>query len=249
MWAEDTDFQRDCINGIISNIRNKNHQLIHDNQARYLISQKAFYVPNGDYVINYFGDKVRSYESGLFYGGNTCTLSARLAIPLYAMDTVIGLVGYSDKPDDWPDDQAFVKYLFPPKRTYTKGRYMYISKDEFIKAREEGYVCIVDGLFDKITLQSLGINAVSLCGSSLTEWHQMYLSFIKHKIVIADNDIAGRHLASYCKYKLSDCVEICQDKTGDIDDFIVDDKTTSKIIKCLSEMKSEGYLFSKEIRK
>lgn len=250
VWDTDRDYQLSCIEGIIGNVRAVEDSMIKKMHVGYLVDQGAFFVHNHDYMIKHFGESIKNIKYGLYNLDGLCSLAGRLAIPIRMFDgTVRGFIGYSSKPRDYDPEAIFIKYLYPPKTAFNKGRFFYISRDEYVRAINDGYVCIVDGIFDKIILQCMGINAVSLCGSSLTEWHQRYLSFIRNKIVIADNDIAGRKLASYCRYKLDNCVELQQSETGDIDSLVRSEKWVKVFRDTFSTMKNEGFLVSKEIPK
>lgn len=247
VWSEDREYQFTCLRGIVENIRSVSDEKIRDLHVDYLYKQGAFFVHNDDYMVEKFGLVIKEPGLGIYRFGR-CTLAGRLAIPIRFMDgTVRGFIGYSKKPKELPDDESFIKYLYPPKDCFPKSRYFYVMPDEYKKAIDDGYVCIVDGIFDKIILQCLGINAVSLCGSALTKWHRYYLHFIKHKIVIADNDVAGRNLAGKCKRYLSNCVEIIQPKSGDIDSFLRTDKAVKEFLDCFEQMKQEGFIISHEI--
>ncbi len=246
VWKEDEEYQTACLSGILSAIRRINDTDIAKLHEDYLKEIGAFFVHNDSYITEHFGPAIKEPKYGMYNSDGRCYLCGRLAIPLRTMDDCVrGFVGYSKKPDDLDPNDVYVKYLYPPKYAFSKSRYMFITSQEYRKALEEQYICIVDGLFDKIILQCLGINAVSLCGSSLTSWHKYYLSFIKNKIVVADNDLAGRRLASYCKYAFDNCVELIQAETGDIDSFIRTPEHLLKIKNTILEMKHEGFLISK----
>ena len=248
IWEQDRDYQLACLQGILGTIRNISNGEILELHLNYLMKLGAFFVHNDDYVADHFGDHIKEPKYGVYTSEGRCFLTGRLAIPLVVFDdSVRGFVGYSKKPDDFDPTAVFVKYLYPPKYAFNKSRYMFITPEEYKKAVEDQYVCIVDGLFDKIILQCLGINAISLCGSSLTIWHKYYLSFIKHKVVVADNDLAGRHLASYCKKALPGCIELIQAATGDIDSYIRSGEHLINIKTAIDEMKKEGFLISKRL--
>lgn len=248
LWKDEEEYQTTVLEGIIKNIRHIENPDILKLHFDYLKTQGAFFVHNDDYMAKYFGDSIRDRKYGVYSFNDRCNLAGRLAIPIRLFDgTVRGFIGYSNKPHDYAPDEVFIKYLYPPKDAFYKGRFFYITAEEYMKAVHDGYVCIVDGIFDKIILQCLGINAVSLCGSSLTEWHIRYLSFINHKIVIADNDAAGRRFSSYCRYALENCIEIIQPETNDIDEFLRDDKAVNSFCRQFEEMKAEGFILSRQL--
>lgn len=249
LWEIDEEYQLACLEGIVKNIRKIANVNIVNMHVSYLREQGAFFVHNDTYMVERFGEYIKDPALGIYRFGR-CSLAGRLAIPIRYMDgTVRGFIGYSKKPQDLSDDEAFIKYLYPPKDAFSKARYLYITADEYKKAVNDGYICIVDGIFDKIILQCLGINAVSLCGSALTRWHTYYLQFIKHKIVVADNDVAGRNLANKCKYFLSGCVEILQADKNDIDSLLRTDVAVDEFIKCFEEMRNEGFILSHKLPK
>lgn len=248
LWQKDAEYQTDCLKGILTQIRHHTNEEIADLQFQYLKSQGAFFVHNDDYMLPFFGEAIKDPQFGVYTSFGRCSLVGRLAIPIKLFDsTIAGFIGYSSKPQDYEDSAVFIKYLYPPKAVFNKGRYFYITPEEYTKAVEDNYICIVDGIFDKIILQCLGINAVSLCGSSLTQWHKYYLSFIKNKIVIADNDLAGRRLASYCKYSFDNCVEILQADSGDIDSLLRSDKALKNFMQCFSDMRKEDFVLSHKL--
>lgn len=248
IWDTDPDFQTDCIKGIVKNIRGVKDDVVAQMHTNYLIDQGAFYVHNHEYMKKHFGQYVADSKYGVYDTFGRCSLAGRLAIPIRMFDgSVQGFIGYSSRPEDYSPEDVFIKYLYPPKYAFTKSRYFYMSAEEYKKAVLDGYVCIVDGIFDKIILQCMGINAVSLCGSALTIWHRRYLSFIKHKIVVADNDSAGRKLASFCKYSLENCVELIQASAGDVDSFIRTEKDLKRFKEVFAEMQREGFVISKSL--
>lgn len=222
IWKEDSEFQTIALMSMIEEIRGVSDKDIIERDFNLFKGEGMFYVPNDDYLKEYFGASVVDFSTGLYSrNGEYCLYYKRLAMPLRRMDGyVIGLCGYSNGNDENQSD--FVKYLYPPKRVWSKERYMYVTGEEFRKAIEEGYIFIVDGLFDQLRLRSLGYNAVSLCGTMLTEWHKIYLGFVKHKIVLSDNDDAGRKLVKECKRHLTDVIEFKQGEEWDIDDFLKD---------------------------
>lgn len=249
VWRDHRDMQQEFLRGIIRVIRHQMHEESVEQQANYLERMGAFFVPSGEYLIERFGKSIQEPGNGIFIQNDVCTLAERLAFPMrFANGTVPAFIGYSNKPDDWPDDVFFPKYVYPGKYVLEKGRWLFIEPDEMRRAIEEQYICVVDGLFDKITLQTLGINAVSLGGSMLTSWHKHYLSFIGKIIVIADNDKAGRNLYNSCRYAFKNVVEIRQPYTGDIDNFLKTDERIEVFKECFQEMRNEGFLISKEIR-
>lgn len=145
-----------------------------------------------------------------------------------------------------------IKYLYPPSYVMTKGKYIFCHPSWFKKALADGYVCITDGIFDAIRLNQNGINAFSLCGSKLTDWHKLYLSLFDKIIVIHDNDSAGVALANKCCKELNNCSKLSFVGTKDIDDFLKSADNIklfkSKLNTILSGMLDTKILKSSEFR-
>lgn len=272
IWNTDEDLQRQCLESLVTRIRGVMDADIVARDIESLVKLGAFFVPDDLYMILHFGESIMDYQYGL-YRGYRCTIAGRLAIPMEFLDgNVYGFIGYSNEDDSEPGDidlgkvseelsrlgeivdmeleedseykSTFIKYLYPPQFVMEKARYMFIGREEYRKAIEDGYICITDGLFDKHRLSTLGYNAVSLCGSSLTSWHKYYLSFIPHKIVIADNDRAGVKLARVCKSQLEGCIQLSFPKTKDIDDFLKTKEGIREFQGAFDYLKSVDFAFS-----
>lgn len=249
IWDEDCEFQTNILKAIIKGIRKIEDPLLIDRLFEKLKSIGAFYVPTSEYMIRYFGPEITESQYGIFYDSEVCKYTLRLVLPMTLFDgTIVGFIGYTNENDVDPEDETFIKYLYPPKYVLDKRRYMYITPEEFKKAYEEEYICIIDGLFDQHSLTVNGINAVSLCGSALTSYHKMYLSTIKHIIVIADNDPAGRKLYNSIKKAFPYAVEIIQTLAWDVDDFMKTQDNIKKIQDTLTLMKLEGYCVNHVIK-
>ena len=243
VYAKNGDIQRIVLTKIAQNIRGINEKLI-PLVVDDWVSNGMFFVSNDRYIRNTIGEWISNPIYHL-YSYSMCYLAGRLAMPMRTlMGEVIGFIGYSSQ--GATDDISFIKYLYPSVDSFSKGRYIYLEKDEWLKAYDEQVIAIVDGLFDKRMLNMLGIPACSLCGSNLTEYHKLYLNRIKHKVVVADNDSAGRKLADVCKKELG-AVEMLHTKTKDIDGLISTGDYTEKIIKCWNKMKSQNFMVSQLI--
>lgn len=243
VWEKDEEVQTGYLRAVVEGIR-KNTGEDATKMVEYLKNLGAFFVPNDEYLLYHFGPQIKSFEFGC-YKGEYCTIYQSLAIPLRFLDEkLIGFVGY-DNGNYAEDPNTTIKYLYPPKHVWDKSRFMFVEREEMLKAIEDGYIFIVDGIFDKIKLQTLGYNAVSLCGSALTKWHESYLSVIKHKIVLPDNDSAGTKLSSWCRKRLKGCIEFKQGDEWDVDDWLKTEEGKLMFENLFNESKAEGFLLNK----
>lgn len=250
IWAEDGEFQEVMVRHILQNIRNvKDDEML----ERELVSARKdglFYCPNDDYMADWLGEHSVDLFAGIYRPNGLCRYTQRLVIPIYNFAGEIpGFIGYSNDEIPGYDEDVFVKYTYPPKETISKGRFMYITAEEYAKAVKDEYICIVDGIFDKRRLTDYGYNAVSLMGSAVTFWHKLYLSKIKHLVVIRDNDEAGYKLLQTLRYNFPGTIEIAQGDEWDIDDFLKTPENLKRFGEAFERVRRQGFLLSEAIRK
>lgn len=95
-------------------------------------------------------------------------------------------------------DQGEPKYLNSPETPlFEKGRELYGLALAQKGVREQGYVLVVEGYMDVVSLAQFGIeNAVATLGTATSEHHIQTLSRLTRRIVFAfDGDQAGRRAA------------------------------------------------------
>lgn len=203
-----------------------------------------FFLPNSTMLPTLMGDWVKDPQYGIYDFTGACNLTARLLIPLRTFDnSVIGFVGYNKE----TDRSDFVKYMYPNSSIFKKRKYLYMDREEWIRAYQEQVVVIVDGLFDKRMLNLLGIPACSICGSELSEYHKLYLNRIKHKVILADNDSAGCKLAETCKRELDAVQWYINGVFKDIDSVISTGQYQDKILESWENLKRGGFLISEKL--
>lgn len=91
-------------------------------------------------------------------------------------------------------DDSLPKYLNSPETpVYNKSRSLYGLNHAKLKCREIGYVYIVEGYFDLITMHMFGFeNTVATLGTALTPDHiRMLKGYCDRMIMVYDSDTAG----------------------------------------------------------
>jgi hypothetical protein len=224
---------KDGYNKIMSNEVTRKEQIlwiteaateIRNMPADELIKREFLYIPNDIYMLHFFGSEIAEYKYGV-YRNDSCNLYKRLIFPIRGFNNqVAGLGGWSCD-SEW-------KYVYSPDTMWDKSRYFYIAHDDFVGALNDDYLFIVDGIFDSISLSSLGIHSASLMGSNLSNWHLYYLRLFKYVIVVPDNDNAGVSLVKKIKKHRPDCIVLWQGKCKDIDDYIKSRDTSKLIEQC-----------------
>lgn len=212
IWTEDEETQNIAVLEIGRDIRH--YDYLTDEQIIKLFrdDMNSFYVPNDGYISHFFDVELTDFKYGI-YKGEECNYYQRLVFPIYGLnDKVTALCAYANDVDP--------KYIYSPKTIWEKGRHMYLTKEQFLKAIKDDYLIIVDGIFDAVSLRQQGYNAVSLMGGEFTEWHRYYFSFIKKLIVFPDNDNAGNTLAFKVSKAHNNVTIVKQGESKDIDDFL-----------------------------
>jgi DNA primase len=156
------------------------------------------FVPNDDYLALYCGDAIRNPELGCYDFDGNCIWNNNLIVPIFNVaGKIAGLGGFNPlnyvqahETGDW----SILYYQYSSKQIFKKGSYLYCPLDSYEKALTDGYIVVVDGLFDAISLREAGFNSAALMGSSLTNENVTLLRFVKHVILAADNDDAGLKL-------------------------------------------------------
>lgn len=219
VYNHDMDSQKHFIDTICSSVRNMPSDIIY--------KAEGFFIPNGEYLMEYFGPEVRSEEFDFYNYEGECLWQNRLAMPLKdAVGTIKGLVGFdpfryleAHETGNW----ALGYYSYSTKRIFQKGSYFYCVEGTYKKALKDGYVIITDGLFDTLSFTAQGFNSMAALGSSVTHEMVVQLRFIDKVLIAVDNDDAGVEFYNkFCKY-LNNVVFIGQSLFKDADDVIKSD--------------------------
>lgn len=153
---------------------------------------KALFVPNDDFLKGY-DPTVVEQNAGMYTEEGYCLWTGRLLFPI--MDVVDDVKGFASFDPfvyaDVHNGESGNYYAYSSSALMNKKQFMLGASGVYKKAYEEGYLCITDGVFDTVSLTNAGFNAMALMGSSLTPEILFQLRFIKHVILVQDNDNAG----------------------------------------------------------
>lgn len=222
IYSEDLETQQHYINTICSDVRGRQLDILYD--------MGAFYVPNNDYMLKYFGESIASPRYDCYSYNGYCLWTHHLLIPVRdVVGKIVGFTGHNpyvalakSKENKTKEEEAISKM---PR--YRESSDMVMDKSKFFicplgikKAIEDKYIIVTDGVFDAISLANEGFNSVCILGSSLSEYVKFCLSFIETVYVAHDNDYAGIKLFNTFKSSLPKVLAIRQSKCKDIDGFI-----------------------------
>lgn len=265
IYDECLEEQTHFIKTICREVRNRELDILFD--------MKAFYVPNDEFMIKYFGPSIMSANFDCYDYLGSCKWKYHLVIPIRdVFNKVVGFSGYNpyvtlarkdlkarqedatieSKSDATIEDSnvfsgggagssnpsstvvssnnvkidngkiditSMSRYKESSSVLMDKSRY-FICPLGYEKALNDGYLIVVDGFFDSISLAQEGFNSFSILGSNISEKVRFCLSLIKVIYVAYDNDGAGRKLYNRLKAIHPNVHAIVQSKCKDIDAFI-----------------------------
>lgn len=113
-------------------------------------------------------------------------LNNRFIIPIRdIIGNIVAFVGY------YPD---FKKYITTPSPFFSKECLFFNMDDAYRRSFAEynGMVLLVEGMFDCLSLRSIGLPAIATMGSSVSRMKCEVLKVFKKVIYIPDNDKVGR---------------------------------------------------------
>lgn len=186
------------------------------------------FIPNDQYLAVHCGEEILNLEYGCYESRKMCLWSNQLIIPI--TDVVACVRGFAAfNPFNYVEaketgDRSMTYYSYSSKDVFPKGKYLYFPGSCYEKAITDGYLLLVDGVFDAASLWCAGFNAGALMGSIPTEWILMQLRFIKRVILIADNDDAGYKLYTGLRRQLKNVELFKQGETKDADELLKSEK-------------------------
>lgn len=216
VYRYDLESQKHFINTICDTVRNMPSDIIY--------KAEGFFVPNGEYLVNFFGPEVNSSDFDFYNYEGECLWQGRLVFPLKdAVGTVKGLVGFdpfkyleAHETNNW----ALGYYSYSTKKIFHKGAYFYCVEGTYKKALEDGYIILTDGVFDTLAFAACNLNSAAALGSVVTQEMAAQLRFIKKVLVAVDNDDAGIKFYNHLSKYLNNVVFVGQSLFKDADDVL-----------------------------
>lgn len=220
IYSKDLEIQKGYLEIACNKVRSMDYKIC--------LEAKAFFIPNNDYLLEYTIPEVLNDQYGIYNYEGICLWHSNIVFPIFDLgNSIVGLGGFNPvnyvkahETHDW----TITYYQYSKKSIFPKGRFMYMLPGIYNKALKDGYLIVVDGLFDAVHLSSYGFNAAALMGSSITDEIIMQLRFIKKVIIISDNDAAGLQFIRTLKTHLHNTVTIYQGETKDVDELLKTDR-------------------------
>lgn len=222
-------------------------QFVADNRKipiEYLLKRRVIFVPNNDYLHYYGGDEILNSNYDLYYE-RSCKWVHFLLIPIQDLSqNIVGVVGWdiNHKARAEDGEKGLEMYRTSNKFVMNKSHYFLTDTKLIESTFDKSVIFVVDGVFDSISLNSIGIPAISLLGSNTSTTLYYFLRWYSYVYVIPDNDIAGFNLLKRLKQAVPNVYGIYQPKAKDIDELLKlqPDTTKKQLLSLISEPIPEG---------
>lgn len=176
-----------------------------------LISAGFMYIKNNSVYENLRG---AGDDLALFSKEGKFLLENRFIFPVRDMlGNTIALIGW------FPDSK---KYITTPSALFSKSCLFYGMEELGMTGIGKDYF-LVEGIFDRLSLNSLGFNAISCMGIDSTRYKQSLYPLFKSLTAIPDNDVEGRKVLQNDLWQLptrSKYFKWVGDKSKDIDRLV-----------------------------
>lgn len=133
------------------------------------------------------GDDLALFKDGRFL------LSGRFIFPVRDMlGNVVALIGW------FPDEK---KYITTPSKLFSKSC-LYYGLEQFANTGINKNVLIVEGIFDSLSVRSLGITCYAEMGIDTSRYKVAMYSLFRRILAVPDNDKEGRTVVLSDSWKL-----------------------------------------------
>lgn len=134
-----------------------------------------------------------SADLGLLNSEGKFLLNGRFIFPVKDMlGNIIALIGW------YPDEK---KYITTPSKFFSK-ECLFYGMEQLNKTGLGKNYFITEGIFDSLSIRSLGFNCVAMMGITSSMYKQVMYGLFKRVIAIPDADGEGRDVIKYDKWKL-----------------------------------------------
>lgn len=216
VYEEDMESQINYITTIAKDVRGMEPASIFD--------MNGVFIPNAEYMRYYWGPKILEPRYDCYRGIEECNWSNCVIFPIRdILDNIVGIVAFNPINKLMSKENNELKlnaYRHSSKTVFNKGLYFFTKKGVLKRAIEEGYLIIIDGVFDSINCCGNDLLAASTLGSSLSKEQKAILSFIETIYVASDNDEAGLSLARQIKSGHKDVRVMKFNKFKDADNIL-----------------------------
>lgn len=172
-------------------------------------------------------------QFGVVNENGYCILSGRYVVPIRDVcGNVIAFVGWR------PNSSSLHKYVTTPTKGFARNAYFFNMQNyESCMKKNRGITFLVEGIFDTLSLQSLGFSALGNMGIPLSRYKADILKRYNKVICAPDNDKTGQSVIPFGLYRGKNLWDVPVSKTfiklpvgvKDIDDLIREYKCSTEL--------------------
>lgn len=140
--------------------------------------------------------KLQSYSKlGLETKTGRCLLEGRFVFPVKDMlGNILALIGW------YPDEK---KYITTPSKYFSR-KHLFFGLEQLAHSKHNNIAFVCEGIFDSISLRSLGYPAYATMGVELTKSKQLLYPLLGRTVIgVSDRDRAGSVVRDTDKWKCS----------------------------------------------
>lgn len=140
-------------------------------------------------------EKVKKYGSdlALFSSNGHFLMQGRYVFPVRdMMGNVLALIGW------YPDEK---KYVTTPSKLFSK-ECLFYGMEQLGKTGLGSKYIITEGIFDSLSVRSVGLNSVAQMGISSSRYKEVLYTMFKQIVGVPDIDEQGRDVLSHDKWKI-----------------------------------------------
>lgn len=198
-----------------------------------MVGRNMFYVPTNNYIRKIFGNEI-FMDFVSTYQNNVGSLTKSLCMPLKTLsDDILGLVLNNPHHEE--------KYRYPVTGTFNKSRYLQTDRAGLTSAISSGYIILVEGVFDELSLSAIKQPALGLSGSSLNWDRAQIIDNIPVKIILSDEDYAGNRMLLESQKMLSGRIICARLPVKDIDLYLRSETNSKKFLSKIEANKNAGW--------
>ena len=153
-------------------------------------------------------------DLGVLNKSGTFLTKGRYTFPVRDMlGNIVALIGW------YPDEK---KYITTPSYLFSK-ECMFFGMEQLNSTGIGKRYYLVEGIFDCISVRSLGLHCVAQMGITASRYKQVMYGLFSKMIAIPDNDKQGREVVKYNKWGIpsnSKYLQILSNQIKDVDDLI-----------------------------
>lgn len=184
-----------------------------DGQMPAMLNRIGFVYSNPEQFSSERLKRLDDGSLGLYSDKGEFILKDRFIFPVKDMlGNIIALIGWL------PDEK---KYITTPSKLFSK-KCLLFGLEQLKRTGIGKNYFLVEGIFDCISVRSLGLNCVALMGITATQYTEVLYSLFRRLVAIPDNDKEGRKVVQEDKWHLPNNSSYFRwsGKLKDVDDII-----------------------------